>query len=115
MEAPSTVAQYVLVRPRVPFVPDYCVLSTRAQSVTLDALLTEAVVVARQEALAKFGDPQCYSLLCNAGRTRRCPWPHVHIILAADVRSKRRAMAFLLLKHLTRPRRWRIVRYLRGG
>ncbi len=101
-----------VVRPRVPFVPDYCVL-TAAQGTPLEVLLGQAVVVARRESLRRFGDPRCYSLLCNASRTRRSPWPHVHIVLAADVRAKRRAMVFLLLKHLTRPARWRIVRTLR--
>lgn len=101
-----------VVRPRVPFVPDYCVL-TAAQGTPLEVLLDQAVVVARRESTRRFGDPRCYSLLCNAGRTRRSPWPHVHIVLAPDVRAKRRAMVFLLLKHLTRPARWRIVRTLR--
>jgi hypothetical protein len=101
-----------VVRPRVPFVPDYCVL-TAGQGTPLEVLLDQAVSVARRESQRRFGDPRCYSLLCNAGRTRRSPWPHVHIVLAPDVRSKRRAMVFLLLKHVTRPSRWRIVRYLR--
>ena len=101
-------APFTLAWPRIPFVPDYCVLTARAPGAALDDLIGVAVTVAEREAARRFGDPQCYSLLCNAGRTRRCPWPHVHIILAPDVRSKRRAMLFLQLKHLTRP----IVRYL---
>ncbi len=105
--------EIAIVRPNVPFVPDYCVL-TATEPVPLGALLDAAVQVARQESQRRFGDPGCYTLLCNAARTRRCPWPHVHIVLAPDVRSKRRAMVFLLLKHLTRPARWRFVRYLRG-
>jgi hypothetical protein len=109
---------FVLRRPRVPFVPDYCVLAP-AEHVpgagSLSELLRMAEVVARREALARFGDPECFSLLCNAGRTRRRCGPHVHIILAPSVRAKRWALLWLSLKHLSRPWRWPILRRLWTG
>ena len=108
-------AGFVVRRPRVPFVPDYCVLAPAAErpGVGLAELLRAAEAVARREALARFGDPECFSLLCNAGRTRRRRWPHVHIILAPSVRAKRWALLWLSLKHLSRPWRWPGLRQLR--
>lgn len=105
---------FVLRRPRVPFVPDYCVLAPAAEvpGASLAELLREAETVARHEAAARFGDPECFSLLCNAGRTRRRRWPHVHIILAPSVRAKRWALVWLSLKHLSRPWRWPLLRHL---
>lgn len=105
---------FVLRRPRVPFVPDYCVLSLDPNASRSDQgqLLRLAEEVARGLARARFGDPECFSLLCNAGRTRRCRWPHVHIILAPSVRAKRWALLWLSLKHLSRPWRWPGLRRL---
>jgi hypothetical protein len=106
---------FVLRRPRVPFVPDYCVLVPAEPAVPssgLAELLRAAELVARREAAARFGDPECFSLLCNAGRTRRHREPHVHIILAPSVRAKRWALLWLSLKHLSRPWRWPGLRRL---
>ena len=106
---------FVLRRPHVPLVPDYCVLSPaeeRPPSVSLAELLRAAEAVARHEATRRFGDPECFSLLCNAGRTRRLHHPHVHIILAPSVRAKRWALLWLSLKHLSRPWRWPLLRRL---
>ena len=109
---------FALLRPRVPFVPGYCVLvpvDHAASHRGLAELLHAAELVARREAAARFGDPECFSLLCNAGRTRRHREPHVHIILAPSVRAKRWALLWLSLKHLSRPWRWPIVRRLWAG
>ncbi|MCH9685971.1 MAG: hypothetical protein K0V04_31340 [Deltaproteobacteria bacterium] len=105
---------FVLRRPRVPFVPGYCVLTPVAEvpGARLAELLSAAESVARREAVVRFGDPECFSLLCNAGRTRRRHGPHVHIILAPSVRAKRWALLWLSLKHLSRPWRWPVVRLL---
>ncbi|MEM7156791.1 MAG: hypothetical protein AAF799_28335 [Myxococcota bacterium] len=113
-------ASFVVRRPRVPFVPGYCVLTPVVESPYgsesgLAELLRVAEVVARREAVQRFGDPECFSLLCNAGRTRRRRWPHVHIILAPSVRAKRWALLWLSLKHLSRPWRWPLVRRLWSG
>ncbi|MCA9652390.1 MAG: hypothetical protein H6712_18825 [Myxococcales bacterium] len=111
-------AGFVLRRPRVPLVPGYCVLSldpARAGTSDLAELLRLADRVARGEALARFGDPECFALLCNAGRTRRRRWPHVHIILAPSVRAKRWALLWLSLKHLSRPWCWPGLRRLWQG
>ena len=106
---------FVVLRPRVPFVPNYCVLATVAGALPeggLAELLGVAERVARREATARFGDPECFSLLCNGGRTRRCGWPHVHIILASSVRAKRWALLWLSLKQLSRPWRWPLLRWI---
>jgi hypothetical protein len=102
----------------VPFVPGYCVLSVAEGAPPpsgMAELLRAAELVARREAAARFGDPECFSLLCNGGRTRRCGWPHVHIILASSVRAKRRALWWLSLKQLSRPWRWPLLRRLWAG
>ena len=109
--------RFVVHRPRVPLVPGYCVLAPAADAhgVSLSVLLAAAEAVARQEASWRFGDPECFSLICNASRTRRRGWPHVHIILAPSVRAKRWAMLWLSLKHLSRPWRWPVLRRLWPG
>lgn len=108
-----TAPRFVLLRPHVPLVPDYCVLAAEASpSESLATLLAAAEVTARREAAARFGDPECFSLLCNAGRTRRRGWPHVHIILAPSVGAKRWALLWLSLKHISRPWRWPGVRWV---
>lgn len=116
----STDATFVVRRPRVPFVPGYCVLtpmleSSHGDGAGLAELLRAAEAVARREAALRFGDPECFSLLCNAGRTRRRRWPHVHIILAPSVRAKCWALLWLSLKHLSRPWRWPLLRRLWPG
>ena len=104
---------FVLRHPRVPLVPDYCVLALvpgHAERPTLVDLFHAAEIVARREALRRFGDPECFTLLCSASRTRRRHHPHVHIILAPSVRAKRWALLWLSLKHFSRPWRWPVLR-----
>lgn len=59
-----------------------------------------------------FGDAECYSLTYNAARTRRRPWPHVHVLIARSVSEKRRNMVFMMLKNVLRWRRWPWLRWL---
>ena len=50
-----------------------------------------------------YGDPGCYALIFSGPRTRRRPWPHVHILPARDLAEKRRAMLLYFFKRfLTR-------------
>jgi len=97
-----------LQHPGLPFVARYHVLAleTRGRSARpeeIDGLLVLARRIGRQLATLYFGDGECFTLLYNAGRTRRSGWPHVHIIPARDVAAKRWALLWLWLKHVTRP------------
>ncbi len=103
-------ARFSVRWPRVPLVPGYFVVTASVEGRSLAELLTAAECVARREAAQRFGDPECFTLLCNAGRTRRRSHPHVHVILAPSVRAKRRALLWLSLKHLSRPWRWPLLR-----
>ncbi len=93
-----------------PFVPGLCgyhVLSVQAPEPPplpseLDELAVLAHAVGRALAQRRFGDPECYSVIFNAGRTRRHPWPHYHLLLADSVYAKRRAFTLLQLKHVLR-------------
>jgi len=110
-----------LQRPGLPWLGRYHVLSLRPASghVTsedVEALLVIGRRVGRQLGLHYFGDPEAYTLLFNAARTRRSPWPHVHIIPAASVRAKRWALTAFFFKHLTRALRaaWLVVTHPGG-
>ena len=107
-----------LSSPRLPFVRHYRVLHVSAHEGPLsprerEELVALAARLARRVARATFGDQECYSLLFNAGRTRRQPHDHVHIILARSPGEKRWALLFMALKRLLRWRRWPLVRWLR--
>jgi len=96
-----------LTEPHVPGLHGYYVLSVADQTAApgpaeLDELTLLAHRMGRQLAAASLGDPECYSVLYNAARTRRKPWPHFHILLAASTSQKRRAFALLQLKHVLR-------------
>ncbi len=96
--------------PYVPGLSDYYVLTVQtpdppARLSELDELAVLAQAVGRALAQRRFGDPECYSVIFNAGRTRRHPWPHYHLLLADSVYAKRRAFTLLQLKH--------VLRYLR--
>lgn len=67
--------------------------------------------VARSLALLHFHDRECYALMYSAGRTRRKPWPHVHVLVARSVAQRRRGVLLLQLKHLLWWTRWPLVRY----
>ena len=97
-----------LSRPNVPGLKNYYVIA-------LDALVSvkegeefflRAHRIARTLAQSHYKDPECYALMFSAGRTRRRPWPHVHIVLADSVSKRRRAVLVLQLKHVLWWRRW---------
>lgn len=107
----STGRRVGLRRARVPFVRDYFVLDVDLSigpptPDEIGELLAVAHGAARELAARLRGDPDAFSLLYNGGRARRRPWPHVHLVLAADPAEKRRAYVALSLKRLTRWRRW---------
>jgi hypothetical protein len=92
---------YQLSSPRLPWVPHYRVLHVREGDEPLceddlEEFVGLATRLGRESAQATLGDPQCFSLLFNAGRTRR------------------RALLFLSLKRLLRWRRWPAVRWLKA-
>lgn len=96
-----------IVRPRLPGLSDYYVLSVAEHgpplsAAELDELSTLAHRVGRDLATQRHHDPECYSIIYNAGRTRRKPWPHFHILLAASTLQKRRSFVLLQLKHVLR-------------
>lgn len=78
----------------------------------MQELLLLAHRIGRMMASRHYGDPECYTLMYNGARTRRKPWPHVHLLIARSVSDKRRGVLFLQLKHLLRWRRWFIVRWV---
>ncbi|MEM9069917.1 MAG: hypothetical protein AAGE52_15500 [Myxococcota bacterium] len=99
---------FVLRAPWVPGLEHYWVLHLRDPERVLDdqerrALLATATETARALALEIHGDPECYSLLFNGGRTRRTQGDHVHILLSTSVAAKRRRFVWLHLKHVLRP------------
>ena len=67
-----------------------------------EELLILALRAARRLAMARYGDPECYSILMNGERTRRTKGDHVHIILGRTVAEKRRRFLLVQAKHLTR-------------
>jgi hypothetical protein len=97
-----------VTEPHVPGLQGYYVLSVAVEqdAAPCDAELEELTLLAhrvgRRLAAAALGDPECYSVLYNAARTRRKPWPHFHILLAASTAQKRRAFALLHMKHILR-------------
>ncbi|MDJ0851784.1 MAG: hypothetical protein QNK04_25685 [Myxococcota bacterium] len=99
-----------LARPALPFLAHYHVLTFSAgPEPPTPAEIDEMLVIATQKARALgrlyFCDEECFSLVYNAGRTRRRPWPHVHILPTASPAAKRIAFLLFSLKHLLRPLR----------
>lgn len=109
-----------LARSRVPFVRHYFVLhappgpdgEADAGREALAAMWRAAHQVARRLAERYQGDPECFSVLFNGGRTRKRPWPHFHIVITGSLSEKRRAMVCISLKRLLRWWRWPLVRHL---
>jgi hypothetical protein len=96
-----------LSRPALPGIQKYYVLSLPRSSCSAadtGELLSLAHRIGRMMATRHYQDPECYSLIYNGARTRRKPWPHVHILIAPSVSEKRKAFLFLHLKHLLRSR-----------
>jgi hypothetical protein len=107
----------VLSHPELPGLRDYYVLSVGedGSASTPDEIYELSVLaqrLGRDLAREQHGDPECYSIIYNAGRTRRMPWPHFHILMARSMQEKRRVFFLLHLKHLLRWRKWPLVRWL---
>lgn len=104
----STGRVCILHNPALPFLPHYHVLSfPKEQGTPTGRETSELLMLAnrkgRELGLAHFGDEECFSIIYNAGRTRRRPWLHVHILPTRDVASKRLAFLAFFLKNLVRP------------
>lgn len=98
----------VCTTPEVPGVRDYVVLHLEPaveepSAELLAALVAHAHAVARARSMERFGHAEGWSLLVNGSATRRTRGVHVHVVLSDSLRAKRRAFAWLQLKHLTRP------------
>jgi hypothetical protein len=96
-----------LMEPDVPLLSDYYVLSVsehegQLSSAEVDELFLLAQHLGRELARARHGHEQCYSIIYNAARTRRKPWPHFHILLAGSTLEKRKKFTLLQLKHVLR-------------
>ncbi len=108
-----TTSRLRAIRGHLPGVPSYFVLVDDSAETFAEPLpWSEAADVASELARAELGDPEAFTLLYNAARTRRLSHPHVHVLLARTVAEKRRALVFFQLKHLTRWWRWPVVRVL---
>ena len=59
---------------------------------------------ARELGRLHFGDEECFSIIYNGGRTRRKPWPHVHILPTRNLAAKRLAFLAFFLKNVLRLR-----------
>lgn len=111
----SSNARCVLERPAIPWVRSYYVvaLPTAVSSHRdIHELHHLAHRVGRLLGRQRFGDPECYTLMYSAARTRRRPWPHVHVIVASSVQDKRRHVLLLQLKHVLRWRQWPMTQWL---
>ncbi len=110
----STGRTCLLAQPSLPFLAHYHILAfAHEQGEPSAAELEEMLVIANQKARTLgrlyFADEECFSLVYNGGRTRRRPWPHVHILPSASPAAKRLAFLLFSLKHVLRP-----LRSLRG-
>lgn len=97
----------VLQNPSLPFLEHYHVLAfPREQGSPSQAEVEEVLLLATRKAreLGRryFGDEECFSIIYNAGRTRRRPWLHVHILPTRNVAAKRLAFVAFFLKNLLR-------------
>lgn len=104
-----------LTRRALPGLRTYYVLALRTKDWSqsdIGELQSLGHRVGRMLARRHYGDPECYSLLYNAARTRRRPWPHVHILVARSVADKRWCMLVFQLKHVLRWRRWPLIRQI---
>ena len=121
----ASVEQYCLAsgnkalfaRPRVPFGFDYCVLvfdESQGQPGIDDQneMLVLSLSLARQLALARFGDSERFMLIHNGPGARRKRGFHCHIIPVAGRMEKTLVYLWLFLKNVLHPV-WLLTRSLR--
>jgi len=109
----STGRTCLLENAALPFLGHYHVLTFPADQgqpshAETDEMMGIATRKARDLGREYFGDDECFSLIYNGGRTRRRPWPHLHILLSPNLSAKRFAfLAFQLKRWLRRlPNPW---------
>jgi hypothetical protein len=105
----TTGRRCTLSQPRVPGLKKYFVLSLPGctlSSTEAGQFHLLALQIAGELANRSYGDSECFALMYSAGRTRRKPWPHVHIVVASSVAARRRSVLLLQLKHVLWWRRW---------
>lgn len=103
----STGRVCVLQNPSLPFLEHYHVLAFPSEQgapsqAEVEEVLLLATRKARELGRRYFGDEECFSIIYNAGRTRRRPWLHVHILPTRNVAAKRLAFVAFFLKNLLR-------------
>jgi hypothetical protein len=101
----------LLQNPALPFLVHYHVLSFPVEQgppsqTEADEMILIATRKARDLGRMVYGDGECFSLIYNAGRTRRRPWPHVHILPSPSPAAKRLVFLAFHLKHLLRRLPW---------
>jgi hypothetical protein len=97
-------------RSHIPGIAHYYVISTEVERSPAE-LWAAAGAVASALARDELGDPGAFALVFNGRATRRRPWPHVHVFLARTIAGRRWALCCYTLKHLTRWRRWGLLRW----
>lgn len=106
-----------LRRPALPGVQNYYLVALPGSAVgtrDIEELYLVAHRIGRMMGRRRFGDAECYTLMYSGARTRRRPWPHVHVLVAGSVADKRRNIFFLQMKHLLRWRRWPFFQWALG-
>ncbi len=96
-------------RGQIPGVALYYVI-TAQEAVDAGDLWAGAGGLASRLAAEHLGDADAFTLVFNGATTRRRPWPHVHVFLAATRAARRWALLCYFLKHLTRWWTWPLFR-----
>jgi hypothetical protein len=107
-----------LSTPKLPFVRHYYILHFAGASCNpgdIAQMWEMAYWIAQDLGQRHFGDPGCFSVLINGGRTRRRPWPHLHILAAKSPAAKRWGLFCMSIKRILRWRRWWILRPFVGS
>ncbi len=94
-------AHLEIVRPRVLFLPDYHVVSLAEPTAgprDVEQMLRFSWSLGRLLSRRRHGVDGCFTVLCHGRETRRRAWPHCHVIVAASVSARRRALLSLRFK-----------------